>query len=98
MAVLVEDPADHLLEREREHELAVGVRPVRHRQPGVGARDHAAGGDQEHRRGDDELDVAMEPDHGVVALNAKLTVLVSFSPSVTLWVCVPSFSCHASIV
>ena len=98
VAVLVEDPADHLLEREREHELAVGVRPVRHRQSGIGARDHAAGGNQEHRRGDDELDESVEPDHGVVALKAKPTVLVSFSPSVTLCVCVPSFSCHASIV
>ena len=29
VAVLVEDAADHLLQREREHELAVGVRPVR---------------------------------------------------------------------
>ena len=49
VAVLVEDPADHVLEREREHVLAVGRRPVRHRQPGIGARHHAAGGDEDQR-------------------------------------------------
>ena len=34
----------------------------------------------------------------LVALNVKLMFFVSFAPSVTLCVCVPSFSCHASIV
>src|SRR6185503_20170893 len=32
------------------------------------------------------------------ALNVKATSLVSFSPMVTVCVCVPSFSCHASMV
>src|SRR5258705_1308946 len=32
------------------------------------------------------------------ALNVKATSLVSFSPTVTVCVCVPSLSCHASMV
>ena len=31
-------------------------------------------------------------------LNENVICLVSFAPSVTLWVIGPSFSCHASIV
>jgi len=31
-------------------------------------------------------------------LKVKLMSFISFAPSVTLAVCVPSFSCHASIV
>ena len=97
MPVLVQDAADHLLERKREHEVAVRVRPVGHCQSRVGAGDHAAGGDEQHGCGGDGLDVAVQPAH-VVALNVKLTGFASFSPSVTVSVRVPSFSCHASIV
>ena len=49
MRVLEANPADHLLERKREHEPAVGVRPVGHRQPRTRARDEAAGEDQDGR-------------------------------------------------
>ena len=57
--------------------------------------------------GGDELRVAVEPDHACCgsvalpaggALNVNVTSFASFSPSVTVCVCVPSFSCHASIV
>ncbi len=55
MSVLVEDAADPLRRREREHVPAVRGRPVRHRQTGTGARDEAAGEEQEDCAGDDEL-------------------------------------------
>ena len=71
MAVLVEDAADHAAEREREHLVAVGGRPVGHGEAGVRARDHAAGRDEEERRGDEQTSVAMEPDHRTASVGAE---------------------------
>ena len=53
------------------------------------------------RAADDELDVAVQPDHasGLARLEREGdSPSVSLAPIVTLCVCVPSFSCHASMV
>ena len=55
VSVLVEDAADPLRRRERKHVPAVRRRPIRHRQTGTGARDEAAGEEQEDCGSDDEL-------------------------------------------
>ena len=90
VTVLVEDPADHVLEREREHEPAIGIRPVGHRQARAGARHQAAGEDQHGGRSGDDERVEVEH-HGRVRkqpqpANENATSLVSLAPTVTLCV------------
>ena len=64
VAVLVENPSHHLGQREREHEIPVGVRPVGHGQTRAGAGHHAAGCNQDERGGADQPGIPVEPDHG----------------------------------
>ena len=61
--VLVEDAADHLVQRERHHRVAVGRRPVGDRQARARARDHPAGGDQEERRARENPAVPVKTAH-----------------------------------
>ena len=98
--VLVEDPTHHLVERERKHEVSVCVRPVGHRQPGIGTGDHSAGSKQQHGAPGQKRGEAVESSHGVAVdpLKVKLNSFESFSASVTFCVCAPSFSCQASTV
>ena len=94
MRVLEPDAAHHLVEREEEHEVAVRVRPVRHREPRLRARDQPAREDEDAggRRDQRREEVKHQ------TLNANVIVFDSFAPIVTICVCVPSFSCQASIV
>ncbi len=94
MRVLVPDPAHHLLEREEEHEVAVGVRPVWHRQTRLGARDEAAREDQD--AGDCCHQHREEMKHHTLKTNEIF--FDSLGPIVIFCVCAPSFSCQASIV
>ena len=92
--VLEPDPAHHLLEREEEHEVAVGVRPVGHRQTRLGARDEAAREDQD--AGERRHQQPRRVKHHTLKTN--VIFFDSLGPIVIICVCAPSFSCHASIV
>ena len=74
VAVLVEDAADHLLEREREHEPAVVFGQSGTASPESVLVTMPPAAMSSTVEADDELDVAVEPDHGAAALNVKLTV------------------------
>ena len=68
VGVFVEDPALHLRERIEQHVVPEGVRPVRHRQPGLHAGDQPAADDQhEDGRRRDEREEARRGDrHGSI--------------------------------